>query len=236
MDSVHRHEPSSRDGSDAASADAGDTGGTTLPLLRNRSVHSHLVSDDARIGNVCSNSGGDGSASSGSSNSGTPIPLETGVAGKLAATASSSIKSASATPPASSSAGFKKVSSSLACTECRSRWARGSSASAATSAAAPATYTVCDVSLHNTMEDCWITAYNNVYSLPVAWIKHEHPGGSHAFARHAGEICDVDFDFHSKGAQRKWDKFKIGTLTTCLAKPKLGKSRSCSSDVPCGIM
>ena len=71
-------------------------------------------------------------------------------------------------------------------------------------------YTIYEVAKHNKEDDCWIIAKNNVYD--VSKFINIHPGSKNAIMKHAGKICDIDFDFHSKYAKKLWKKYKIGTL------------------------
>lgn len=72
-------------------------------------------------------------------------------------------------------------------------------------------FTLEEVARHNTAEDCWIVAHGVVYDV-TEYIA-EHPGGSFAIVRHAGKVCDSDFDFHSPHAQRTvWSRYAIGRI------------------------
>ena len=71
-------------------------------------------------------------------------------------------------------------------------------------------YTIKEVSRHNTEDDCWIIAKNNVYD--VTKFINIHPGSKNAILKHAGQVCDIDFDFHSKNAKKIWSKYKIGKI------------------------
>ena len=71
-------------------------------------------------------------------------------------------------------------------------------------------YTIYEVAKHNKEDDCWIIAKNNVYD--VSKFINIHPGSKNAILKHAGKICDIDFDFHSKNAKKLWKKYKIGIL------------------------
>jgi cytochrome b involved in lipid metabolism len=72
-------------------------------------------------------------------------------------------------------------------------------------------FTLEEVAAHATADDCWIVAHGIVYDV-TDYIAL-HPGGAKAIIRHAGMVCDEDFDFHSPAAQRKvWSKYAIGRL------------------------
>ena len=74
---------------------------------------------------------------------------------------------------------------------------------------------MCDVSRHRAPDDCWLTAHGIVYDVSKFIV--EHPGGQFSILRHAGTEVSEDFDFHSPGAQKLWERFAIGRLRRCLA-------------------
>jgi cytochrome b involved in lipid metabolism len=72
-------------------------------------------------------------------------------------------------------------------------------------------FTLEEVAMHNTPDDCWVTAKGVVYD--VTDYIDLHPGGSKAIVRHAGQVVDSDFDFHSPHAQvHVWPRYAIGHI------------------------
>ena len=71
-------------------------------------------------------------------------------------------------------------------------------------------YSINEISKHNKEDDCWLVANNNVYD--VTKFINLHPGSKNAILKHAGKICDIDYNFHSKNAKKIWKKYKIGEL------------------------
>lgn len=67
-----------------------------------------------------------------------------------------------------------------------------------------------EVRQHCTIDDLWLVAHGSVYD--VTDFVREHPGGVRSLLRHAGKDCTEDFDFHSKSAQHKWRKYRIGRI------------------------
>lgn len=71
-------------------------------------------------------------------------------------------------------------------------------------------YSIKEVKRHNTIEDCWLIAHNKVYDV-TDFIK-KHPIGSEPIVKKAGTNCTLDYDFHPKGVQKEWEKYKIGYI------------------------
>lgn len=71
-------------------------------------------------------------------------------------------------------------------------------------------YTIKEINRHNSKNNCWIYANNNVYDVTKFIIKH--PGGSHAIIKNAGQNCIKHYEFHSKKGKILWDKYKIGEI------------------------
>ncbi|KAL6044822.1 fatty acid alpha-hydroxylase [Balamuthia mandrillaris] len=67
-----------------------------------------------------------------------------------------------------------------------------------------------EVATHNTEKSCWLIVGHKVYD--VTPFLHKHPAGANSILRHAGTDATEDFNFHSKSAQRLWDKYLIGRL------------------------
>ena len=69
-------------------------------------------------------------------------------------------------------------------------------------------YTLKEISKHNHENDCWLVADSYVYD--VTKFIDIHPGSKNAILRHAGKICNIDYNFHSSNAKKIWNKYKIG--------------------------
>ena len=71
-------------------------------------------------------------------------------------------------------------------------------------------YSIEQVKLHNTCNDCWIICHNNVYDI-TDFLK-QHPIGDKVILKKAG--CDItkDLDFHSKNAMKLLKKYHIGYI------------------------
>ena len=72
-------------------------------------------------------------------------------------------------------------------------------------------YTIMEISTHNTPDDCWIYANNNVYNV-TKFIK-KHPGGLNSIIKYAGKDCSIHYSFHTEKAKTEWKKYKIGEIT-----------------------
>ena len=74
-----------------------------------------------------------------------------------------------------------------------------------------------EIRKHNKADDCWLVVDERVYDV-TSFLAH-HPAGSEAILRHAGQDSTVDFNFHSRSAQKLWKQFEIGKVegsTSCL--------------------
>jgi predicted heme/steroid binding protein len=71
-------------------------------------------------------------------------------------------------------------------------------------------YTWEEIARHNKADDCWLVVNGRVYDA-TAFIPY-HPAGTAAILRHAGQDCTLDFNFHSKTAQKLWSKLQIGRV------------------------
>lgn len=67
-----------------------------------------------------------------------------------------------------------------------------------------------EIKKHNTPDDCWIVANNNVYDVTHFILLH--PGGSYAIINKAGTDCTMDYNFHNKKSKVYWKKYRIGKL------------------------
>jgi hypothetical protein len=61
----------------------------------------------------------------------------------------------------------------------------------------------------------YVVAHRVVYAVPREWAKNVHPGGFKSILNSHARICDVDFGFHSRAAQKKWAAFRSGVLDSC---------------------
>jgi len=65
-----------------------------------------------------------------------------------------------------------------------------------------------EVAQHNSEESCWLIVDDSVYD--VTPFLDQHPAGPKPLLRRAGGDATRDFYFHSKAAQKSWQKYKIG--------------------------
>ena len=89
-----------------------------------------------------------------------------------------------------------------------------------------ASYSVTDVSSHNTRGDCWIIIGSSVYN--VTPFLEEHPGGDDILLEGGGK--DVTDDFHdvghSKAAEDQLEHYAIGELSDSSNNNQLKQSDS----------
>ena len=71
-------------------------------------------------------------------------------------------------------------------------------------------YPIYEVRKHNDQNDCWIIVGKYVYD--VTTFLDRHPGSKKAILRHAGDICDHHFEFHSQKARDMLMEYKIGKI------------------------
>jgi len=75
-------------------------------------------------------------------------------------------------------------------------------------------FTLCQIKRHRTLASCWLVCQNNVYDATDFFCFH--PGGITSILRHSGgEDCSLDFNFHSRNAQKLWKSKQIGYLIKC---------------------
>lgn len=67
-----------------------------------------------------------------------------------------------------------------------------------------------EVRRHRYRESCWLVARGVVYDVTA--FLDLHPVGADAILRRAGRDNTEDLDFHSRGAQAMWDKYRIGVI------------------------
>ncbi|CAG4944133.1 unnamed protein product [Colias eurytheme] len=69
-----------------------------------------------------------------------------------------------------------------------------------------------EVSLHDTMQDCWVVIYDRVYDIST--FLDEHPGGADIMLEYAGQDASTAFrsSGHSKIATKALDRFLMGEL------------------------
>jgi cytochrome b involved in lipid metabolism len=78
-------------------------------------------------------------------------------------------------------------------------------------------YTMCEIKRHNTAESCWLLVGNIIYDATSYMAQNEHPGGATSILKRSGGAvdCTIDFNFHSKGGKRTWQKYRVGKLRKC---------------------
>jgi cytochrome b involved in lipid metabolism len=77
------------------------------------------------------------------------------------------------------------------------------------------TYTASDVAARNTPEECWFSAYGNVYDVTSYIAANRHPGGRNALISGCGKEMTTTFDrIHSASAKNDLETLKIGILAT----------------------
>jgi cytochrome b involved in lipid metabolism len=74
-------------------------------------------------------------------------------------------------------------------------------------------FTPCDVGRLCSRGHVVLVAHRQVYD--VTDFVETHPGGPRGILRHTGQVCDTDFEFHSRQAQELWGKYKIGRSIEC---------------------
>jgi hypothetical protein len=134
-----------------------------------------------------------------------------GVAPGSSAGGSTDMAGSTERPPAAGSAA-PAPGTAQGCEACRARWAGGGPA-LSPGESRSGRYTPCDVALHASEGDLWLSAHGVVYD--VTPFLRDHPGGMGSILRHGGRDSGVDFDFHSRQAQRLWGEFAIGRLVPC---------------------
>lgn len=74
------------------------------------------------------------------------------------------------------------------------------------------TYTRAEVAQHNKKEDGWFIVNNDIYN--VSGFYDDHPGGRDVLLQRIGTDATEDFEAinHSRGAMRKLEALKVGTL------------------------
>jgi cytochrome b involved in lipid metabolism len=73
-------------------------------------------------------------------------------------------------------------------------------------------YTLKEVSLHHTVNYCWIIYNKNVYNITE--YLNKHPGGKIILLNFGGEDITNEFELiqHSDNAYNILDKYKIGVI------------------------
>ena len=71
-------------------------------------------------------------------------------------------------------------------------------------------YSIKNVSLHNTKNDCWVIYDNKVYDV-TNFLKN-HPIGDKVILKKAGTDITVDMNFHSKNAKKILKQYHIGYI------------------------
>ena len=74
-------------------------------------------------------------------------------------------------------------------------------------------FTLEEVADHNTPENCWMSAYGNVYDVTEYVAEQNHPGGQNQLLSGCGqEVTDIFDRIHSNRATNDLEEFKIGIL------------------------
>ncbi|CAB0002302.1 unnamed protein product [Nesidiocoris tenuis] len=71
-----------------------------------------------------------------------------------------------------------------------------------------------EVSTHDSIDNCWVVLFNNVYDL-TAFV-NEHPGGAEVLLEHAGRDATLAFQQagHQTVSESRLEPYKIGQLPT----------------------
>lgn len=79
-------------------------------------------------------------------------------------------------------------------------------------------YTEEEVEKHNSADNCWFIANNNVYNVTDFLLKH--PGGRFVLLSKGGQNVTKHYLRHPTHAKNIWKKYKIGEIakqsTCCL--------------------
>jgi hypothetical protein len=76
------------------------------------------------------------------------------------------------------------------------------------------------VASHNAPGDMWLTANGVVYD--VSRFLKRHPGGEASLLSRAGQDASRDYAFHSKQAQRQWERLAVGRVSACPFERQVG--------------
>jgi cytochrome b involved in lipid metabolism len=71
-------------------------------------------------------------------------------------------------------------------------------------------YTMDQVALHNTREDCWVVVDGEVYD--ITRFLRKHPPGMGIILKYAGKDVTNHFEYHTEGTKYFWRQLKIGTV------------------------
>ena len=71
-------------------------------------------------------------------------------------------------------------------------------------------YSVEEVAKHNTEDDCWIIANDNVYDVTL--FISLHPAGKDSIIKNAGKEQTDSYNYHNVVAKAWWKHYKIGKL------------------------
>ncbi|CAK8575032.1 unnamed protein product [Lathyrus sativus] len=83
------------------------------------------------------------------------------------------------------------------------------------------TFTLSEVSKHNTPKDCWVVIHNKVYD--VTKFLEDHPGGDDVLVSSTGKDASNDFDDvgHSITATSLLDDFYVGDIDSSTIPSKV---------------
>jgi cytochrome b involved in lipid metabolism len=78
-------------------------------------------------------------------------------------------------------------------------------------------YTMCEIQRHNTAASCWLLVGDTIYDATSYMAQNQHPGGANSILKKSGGAvdCTMDFNFHSKGGKKTWQKYRVGKLRKC---------------------
>ncbi|AYV80661.1 MAG: putative Cytochrome b5 [Harvfovirus sp.] len=79
-------------------------------------------------------------------------------------------------------------------------------------------YTLEEVKVHNTKDDCWLIIRDSVYD--VTKFLESHPGGKEILIMYSGTDATADFEdiFHSSDAEKLMEKYLVGVYTKPVSK------------------
>jgi nitrate reductase (NAD(P)H) len=70
-------------------------------------------------------------------------------------------------------------------------------------------YTIADVAVHNTQDNCWLVIKGNVYDVTISISKH--PGGADVIIKNCGkEVTSIFTSIHSNKAWNLLGEYLIG--------------------------
>ena len=104
------------------------------------------------------------------------------------------------------------------CVHCDQKLRRlGHSHSSSSGSDSLQSYTMCEIQRHNTADSCWLLVGDTIYDATSYMAQNNHPGGATSILKKSGGAvdCTMDFNFHSKGGKKQWQKYRVGKLRKC---------------------